>query len=376
MNLTRRELLKTTGTLGVGLGLAGVGAMNALASPSPKSILILGGTGFIGPHTVRYAIERGHKVSIFTRGKSKVELPDGVEHLVGDRNDDHTALEGREWDVVIDNNCRDYRWAQKSTELLKDATGQYLFVSSISAYALPELGPEQASKVFNGPPLPVDAPLVAKPEGWKDGDEADYAWMKVHSESIVQAAFPGRNTIVRPGLIVGPGDPTWRWSCWPLRLQAGGEVLAPGNPQHSIQIIDQRDLTEWQIRLLENGQMGVFNGTGPAERLSFESMLQQTGSVTSKDWSLTWVPEGFLEQQEVQAWSDMPAWAPGNPIMYVDVSDSMAKGLSFRPLTLTAQDTLAFEQSRPAGDPRAREFSMNPERERQVLDAWRASKQS
>ncbi len=373
MKLSRRELLKTTGALGAGLGLASVGAMNALASPSPKSILILGGTGFIGPHTVRYAIERGHKVSIFTRGKSKAELPNGVEQLVGDRNNDHTALEGREWDVVIDNNCRDYRWAQKSTELLKDATGQYLFVSSISAYALPEPSPEKASEVFNGPPLPVDAPLVAKPEGWKDGDEADYAWMKVHSENIVQAAFPGRCTIVRPGLIVGPGDPTWRWSYWPLRLQAGGEVLAPGNPQHSIQIIDQRDLTEWQIRLLENGQTGVFNGTGPAKRLSFESMLQQTGSVTNSDWSLTWVPEDFLEQQEVQAWSDMPAWAPGNPIMYVDVSASVAKGLSFRPLTLTTRDTLAFEQARPTGDADSRGFSMSPARERKVLDAWKAS---
>jgi 2'-hydroxyisoflavone reductase len=373
MKLTRRELLKTTGTLGAGLSLAGVGAMNAFASPDPKSILILGGTGFIGPHTVRYAVERGHKVSIFTRGKKQVDLPATVERLVGDRNDDHTALEGRKWDVVIDNNCRDYRWAQKSTELLKDATGQYLFVSSISAYLLPQPGPGQASKVFNGPPLAVNSPLVGKPAGWKDGDEAGYAWMKVNSENIVQAAFPGRSTIVRPTLIVGPGDPTWRWSYWPLRLQAGGEILAPGNPQHSVQIIDQRDLAEWHIRLVENGHTGIFNGAGPAERLSFESMLQQTGSVSTNDWSLTWVAEDFLNQHGVMPWSDMPAWVPGDPMMYVDISASLATGLSFRPLPLTAKDTLAFEQSRPPGDTGSRGFSMTPERERQVLDAWKAS---
>jgi 2'-hydroxyisoflavone reductase len=373
MKLTRRELLKSTSTLGAGLGLAGTGVMNAFANPKPKSILILGGTGFIGPHTVRYAVERGHKVSIFTRGKRQTDLPASVERLVGDRNNDHKALQGRQWDVVIDNNCQDYRWAQKSTELLRDNTGQYLFVSSISTYAQTESDPQKASTVFSGPPLPVDAPLAGKPEDWKDGDEAGYAWMKVYSENIVQAAFPGRSTIVRPTLIVGPGDPTWRWSYWPLRLHAGGEVLAPGNPQHSVQIIDQRDLAEWHIRLVEQGTMGIFNGAGPRERLTFESMLQQIGSSTASDWSLTWVAEAFLRQQDIMPWRDIPAWIPGDPLMNVDISASLTAGLTFRPLPVTSRDTLAFEHSRPADSPGARKFNLTPEREREVLDAWKAS---
>lgn len=374
MGVTRRGLLKATGALG--LGLASVRGMSAFAGPSPMSILVLGGTGFIGPHTVRYAVERGHRVSIFTRGRKQVDLPGSVERLVGDRNDDHSALEGRSWDAVIDNNCRDYRWAQRSTALLADATKHYLFVSSLSSYALPEFSWEDAQEAISGPPLPLDTPTVATPEGWEDGDEAGYELMKAMSERIVQSAFPGRSTIVRPTLIVGPGDPTWRWSYWPVRLQRGGEVLAPGNPGHSVQIIDQRDLTEWHIRLLEEGTKGVFNGAGPAGFLTFESMLEQIGSASASEWSLTWVPEPFLEQQGIQPWSDMPAWVPGYPMMYVDASASVAAGLRYRPIPLTARDTLQYENGRSAEESGDRGFSLSAEREREVLDAWKASRAS
>ena len=157
---------------------------------------------------VRYAVERGHEVTIFTRGRSQIELPAGVERLVGDRNDDHTALEGRTWDVVLDNNARDYRWVQKSTELLKDAASHYLFVSSISAYALEGFGWDYKDRVLMEPIVGEDYKRISPPEGWADGDDADYGLMKSLSEDIVHAAFPGRTAVVRPGLIVRPGDPT------------------------------------------------------------------------------------------------------------------------------------------------------------------------
>ena len=369
MPMNRRNLLKTGALAAAGVGLASGPPNSLFASQAPKRILILGGTGFIGPNTVRYAVERGHEVSIFTRGRRQVDLPDGVERLVGDRNNDHTALEGRRWDAVLDNNCYDYRWAQKSTALLKDATDHYLMVSSLSAYAMDDADASDPS-IPVSEKLPLDAPVVPIPDGWEDGDEADYALMKRLSEDIVREAFPGRNTIVRPTLIVGPGDHTGRWSYWPVRLQRGGEVLAPGNPAHSTQVIDQRDLSEWHVRLIENGTMGDFNGAGPADFLSMESMLTQIGSAVDSDWRLTWVAEDFLEAQGVQPWSDMPAWVPGWSIMYVDVSASIAAGLTYRPIPVPARDTLDFETNRPQDDERFRPFSLTAERERVVLDAW------
>ena len=369
MPLTRRNLLKSTSALGLGLGLAGSGTMHAMAGPKPKKILILGGTGFIGPHTVQYAVDRGHQVSIFTRGRRQVDLPDSVERLVGDRNDDLSALEGREWDAVLDNNCQDYRWARLSTNLLKEATDHYLFVSSLSSYSMPEIDMATATKPVRDP-LPIDAPITQKPDGWSDGDDADYAWMKVLSEAAVLDTFGDRATVIRPTLIVGPGDHTGRWSYWPVRLAEGGEVLAPGNPQHSTQVIDQRDLTEWHVRLIENSTTGILNGAGPADYLSMQSMLAQIAEGVDSKAGLTWVDEAFLVENGINPWSDMPAWVPGYPMMYVDVSASVAAGLTYRPIAMTARDTLEFERGRASDDDRVRPFSFNREREQAALKAW------
>lgn len=381
MTPTRRDFLKTAGAVGAGVALGGSLACGGEAAdgaaggrPTPKRLLILGGTGFIGPNTVRYAIERGHEVSIFTRGRSESDVPPEVEQLVGDRNDDHTALEGRTWDVVLDNNAQDYRWVQTSTALLADATEQYVFVSSISAYALEGFGWENAERVLMEPVVDEDYPRIEPPAGWSDGDDAPYGLMKTLSENIVHAAFPGRATIVRPGLIVGPGDPTDRFTYWPVRLDEGGEVLAPGNPDHANQVIDQRDLTEWIVRLAESGTTGDFNATGPAERLSMGSMLDQIGSVATRPYELTWVPEQLLEAEGVRPWSDLPAWIPGDPLMFVDVRDAVAAGLTFRPLPVTARDTLAWDRTRPAEARANRRFGMSRERERAVLDAWHAAR--
>ncbi|MGD8602475.1 MAG: NAD-dependent epimerase/dehydratase family protein, partial [Gemmatimonadota bacterium] len=330
-------------------------------------------TGFIGPHMVRYAVERGHEVSIFTRGRSHVDLPDDVEHLVGDRSGDHQALEGRSWDVVLDNNAQDHRWVQRSTQLLRDAAGQYVFVSSISAYALDEDSYAHADRILREPIIDEDYERFGPPGGWTEGEPLPYGPMKARSEDIVHAAFPGRATVVRPGLIVGPGDHTDRFTYWPVRLDEGGEVLAPGNPEHSNQIIDQRDLTEWIVRLAENGTAGDFNATGPAERLSMRSMLAQIGEVVDTPYELTWVPEEFLQAQGVEPWTDLPAWSPGDALFFVDVSDAVRAGLTFRPLGVTARDTLVWDKARPTEARANRMFGLSRERERGVLDAWHSA---
>ncbi|MDX1495601.1 MAG: NAD-dependent epimerase/dehydratase family protein [Longimicrobiales bacterium] len=382
MSPTRRDFLRTAGAVGAGLALGGSSGCSAASDdpdsasaaggPEPLNILILGGTGFIGPHMVRYAVERGHQVSTFTRGRSDADLPESVEQLIGDRNDDHSALEGRSWDVVLDNNTQDYRWVQTSTELLADAVDHYVFVSSISAYDLEGFGWDNADRILREPAVDEDHPRVPRPEGWTMGDDAPYGLMKTLGEDIVHAAFPGRATVVRPGLIVGPGDPTDRFTYWPVRLDEGGEVLAPGNPEHTIQVIDQRDLTEWIVRLAESGTTGDFNATGPAERLAMDSFLEQVGAAARNPYELTWVDEDFLEAQGVAPWSDLPAWIPGDPLMFVDVRDAVAAGLTFRPLSLTARDTLEWDLSRPAEERTDRGFGMSREREREVLDAWHA----
>ena len=382
MTPTRRDFIRTTGVVGAGLAMGGASACAGEASPptdalpSPKRILIFGGTGFIGPHTVQYALERGHRVTTFTRGRSETALPPEVEQLVGDRNDDHSALEGRtDFDVVIDNNGQDYRWVETSTELLKDVVDQYIFVSSISAYKLEGFDWSRADQVMVEPLVGTDYERIteSQTEGWTYGDATDYGHYKAMSEDITHAAFPGRATIVRPGLIVGPGDRTNRWGYWPKRIDEGGEVLAPGNPEHANQVIDQRDLTEWIVRLAEDGTPGNFNGTGPGERMSMGSMLEQIGTATDTPHTLTWVPEAFLEAQELQPWGDFPAWIPGDPLMFVDVSASVAAGLTFRPIQVTARDVIAFEKSRPAEELEGRRFGITREREQEVLEAWHAA---
>ncbi len=382
MTPTRREFLETMGALGAGLALGGAAACGpspedaaagGTASVMPKRILIFGGTGFIGPHTVRHAVARGHEVSIFTRGRSDADIPD-VEHLVGDRNDDHAALEGRTWDVVLDNNAQDYRWVQRSTALLADSVEHYLLVSSISAYQLEPGRWSDPTRVLRERVIDEGYPCIEPPEGWSDGDDAPYGLMKSLSEDVVREAFPGRATIVRPGLIVGPGDPTDRFTYWPVRLDEGGEVLAPGNPEHSAQVIDQRDLTEWIVRLAEGRVTGDFNATGPAERMTMASMLAQVGEAARNPYELTWVEEPFLQAEGLRAWSDLPAWMPGSPLMFVDVSRATEAGLTYRPLPETARDTLAWDETRPAAERADRQAGLDREREREVLARWHASR--
>jgi 2'-hydroxyisoflavone reductase len=368
--MKRRDFLLGAGALGAGGALTplpfSAAAAAVAASPAPKRLLVLGGTGFIGPPMLEYAVNRGHEVTIFTRGNREPAV-DGIEHLVGDRNDDLSALEGREWDVVLDNNARDYRWVQLTTELLRDAVDQYVFVSTISAYAGEALGYEYVGEAPVAG-VTVDSPLAQPPEGFVMGETLEYGPTKAMSEKIIQAAFPGRTTIVRPGFIVGPGDPTDRFTYWPARIHAGGEVLVPGDGTDPVQVIDVRDLTEWIVRLAEDGVSGVFNGVGIAAPMSMAEMVYGIRAVTASEVGFTWVPISFLKVQNVQPYSDMPIWIPNDPLSVVDNSGAKAAGLTFRPLATTAADTLAWHLER--GTPI--EFGISPEREAEVLAAWHA----
>jgi 2'-hydroxyisoflavone reductase len=349
----------------------GAVALGQLPSPSkPLRILILGGTGFIGPHQVRYAVARGHKVSVFNRGKTNPgSVPAGVERLEGDRNGQLDALKNREWDAVIDNPTTLPKWVRDAAAILKGSVGQYLFISTISVYA-------DNSKLNNDE---SDATGVL-PEG-ASLDEVKpntYGPLKALAEKEAEKAFPGRTTIVRPGLIVGPGDNTDRFTYWPVRIARGGEVLAPGNPSDPVQIIDARDLAEWTIRLLEQKTFGTFNATGPAHPMTMAEMLYGIKAVTTAGAQFTWVPASFLEAQKVAPWSDMPVWIPpqGEYAGFGsrNIAKAVAAGLTFRPLADTAKATLEFHESRDAERKSKMRAGLKPEREAEVLAAWKKEK--
>jgi len=368
--MNRRNFLVSAGAISAGMALGGAPKSIAIAAdkPTPMKLLILGGTGFIGPPMVRYAVERGHEVTIFTRG-SKSEVP-GVEHLVGDRTGDLDALKGRTWDAVLDNNARDYRWVELTTDLLRDSVEQYMFVSTISAYAGEATGYDFVDKPWTGPPIDTRSPLAQPGEGFVRGQELPYGPTKALSEKIAHAAFPGRTTVVRPGFIVGPGDPTDRFTYWPVRIDRGGEVLAPGDGTDPVQFIDVRDLCEWIVRLVETRTFGNFNGVGIGSPLSMAEMLYGMRAITSSAVKFTWVPIPFLMEHDVQSYSDMPIWIPGDPLSVVDNSLAMASGLTFRPLAVTATDTLNWHRTRSVEEQTELRIGIKSAREKQVLDAW------
>jgi nucleoside-diphosphate-sugar epimerase len=348
-------------------------APEAAKAPKPLRILILGGTGFTGPFQVRYALSRGHTVTVFNRGKThRGTLPEGVEQLIGDRNGRLDALKGRDWDVVIDNPTMLPKWVHDVGEILKDNVHQYIFISTISVYA-----------DNSEPGMDEDAPL-AKYDGadpMKETREsviaskfALYGPLKALSEKEAEKWFPGKTLIIRPGLIVGPGDETDRFTYWPVRVARGGEVLAPGEPGDPVQFIDARDLAEWTIRMAEQGATGVYNATGPAQKLTIGQMLGTMKSTLHSDARFTWVNANFLEKQNVQPWSDMPVWVPpvGEAAGIGSISNkrAVAQGLTFRPLSDTVEATMKWFRAQPPARQAKLRAGLSPEREAEVLAAW------
>lgn len=374
----RRDLLKLGGLAAASALLPSFASAAAAATPvaradKPLKILILGGTGFTGPFQVEYALARGHTVTTFNRGRRPIaEWGDRVEQLVGDRNTgDLKALEGRTWDVCIDNPTSLPFWVRDAGRVLAGKVGHYLFISTISVYA-------DGSKTG----INEDSPLA--PYTGKDAlaetreslmaDVANlYGPLKALSEAEAHKQFGKRVTIVRPGYIVGPRDDTDRFTYWPKRIAQGGEVLVPGDGKDPVQIIDGRDLGEWMIRLAEQGTTGVFNACGPDYELTTDAMVHGCHAVTGGPASFTHVPAEFIGQQEI----GLPIWVPreGTPYSgYGAVANqrAIAAGLSFRPLAQTVADLMAWYRSLPAERQAEVRAGIAREKEAEVLKAWKA----
>ncbi len=380
-----------------------------------KRILILGGTGFLGPKTIAAAVARGHEITIFNRGKREKSLPleIEVEHLYGNRDPELPAdddkdpegklvrpdarpkgleqLVGRSWDVVIDNSGYFPRHVAASAQLLANHAERYIFISSISAYAdPPPQGGDETAKLAE----------LADPKVETMGAEGEhYGGLKVACERAAEAAFPGRTVIVRPGFIVGPGDPTDRFSYWPVRIEQGGEVLAPGSPDDPVQWIDVRDLAEWLVMLVEAGTTGTFNAVGPPKPGRWGDVLGACVTASANDAKLEWVPATWLSQHGMGAENAFPIWiAPVDKFAgFHRWSNDRAEaaGLKFRPIsdTVTAirewhprelerrvrvtrelQEAAQAKGAPPPklADPTALRAGPTREREQELLAKWKA----
>ncbi len=383
MTTSRRDFVQLSLIAGgaAGLGLArNAAARNAAVgtAETPLEILVLGGTGLIGPPMVEYAIARGHEVTLFNRGKTNAQLFPDLEKLRGNRADDLSAIEtaiaaGRTWDVVIDNTASVPRWVTASAGLLEPAADHYLYTSSISVYA-GHATPGADESAAIGEISAEEEAAVRTPQ---DITGENYGPLKARCEEEARKAFSAERTcVVRPGLIVGPGDYSDRFTYWPVRIYRGGEVMAPGNPDDPVQFIDCRDLGEWYVRLAEGKVTGTFNGVGPRSPITIAGLLHGIRATVSNDITLIWVAAEFLEEHEVRPWSQMTAWIPPEGEYAGFATNSIARaldaGLAFRPLADTAVATVEYWNSLP-GDRRANpRAGCPPELEEKVLAAWHA----
>src|SRR5437867_3287015 len=310
MKTTRREFIKLSAAAGGAFALTtGSTILLAEQSVKPLRILILGGTGFTGPYQVRYALSRGHKLTTFNRGKTHPgELPNEVEQLIGDRNGQLDTLKGRKWDVVIDNPTTLPAWVRDSAQILKGNVQRYVFISTISVYADTSKGVDENAPLakYEGADPYKETLEAMKASGYKT-----YGPLKTLSEKEAEKWFPGKTLIIRPGLIVGPSDETDRFTYWPVRIERGGEVLAPSKPNDPVQFIDARDLAEWTTRMAENRETGTYNATGPAKPLEIGQMLDGIKGALNSSAKFTWVPSDFLNQLKVEACPDMPVSTGG-----------------------------------------------------------------
>jgi 2'-hydroxyisoflavone reductase len=367
VNTTRRRLI----SLSAAAVPAALAARSGRAAAKPLRILILGGTGFTGPHQVRYALGRGHKVTVFNRGRHPQDWPGEVEELVGDRNtSDLKALAGRDWDVCIDNPTALPFWVRDAGQALKGRIGHYVFISTISVYASnAHPGDDETAAVQ---PYPGADPFAER-----EVPPRLYGPLKAMCESEAKSQFgPDHVTVIRPGLIVGPGDETDRFTYWPTRLARGGEVLAPGDGSDPVQFIDARDLAEWTVRMAQARKAGTFNGTGPGGAMTCRQMIEGIGRGVGAAPPLTWVSADWLAAKNVQGWSDLPVWLPGSGdtegFHRRSIRRAVAAGLTFRPLPVTAKDTLAWWRAQPAERQAKPRTGLTPAREAELLAAWKA----
>jgi 2'-hydroxyisoflavone reductase len=361
--MTRRELLAL---LAASACAPRTQPAPARARPVAKRILILGGTNFLGPHVVRAAQARGHVVTLFNRGKTHTELFPDVEKLRGDRDGKLDALRGRSWDAVVDDSGFVPRIVKMSAELLAPAVSHYVFISTISVYkSLAVVGADETAAVET-----VDDPTT-------EDVKTSYGALKALCERAAAAAMPGRVLAIRPGLIVGPGDPTGRFTHWPSRLRDGGDVLAPGDGSTPVQWIDGRDLGDWIVRCVEQRTVGTMNALGPSPGEPMRDVLAAVNAAAGGRANLIWVDGEFLKAHDVHGWSELPMWidARGDEAGFGTMSNAraVAAGLTQRPIGETAKDTLAWLDAQPAeGRGKLASTGIARDKEAAVLAAWRA----
>lgn len=349
------------------LSLAAGAGRGFPAAAARKRILIPGGTGFLGPATIASAPARGRRLTLFNRGKTRPELFPHIEKLRGGRDPNKdaglSALEGRRWDAVIDNSGYYPRMVGASARILANNASHYTYISSISAYASDKVEGENES----GPLASIPDPSVET----MGKDFENFGALKALCEKAAEEAMPGRVTIVRPGYIVGPDDPSGRFTYWPVRMDRGGEVLAPGTPAGPVQFIDVRDLGEWLVKICEDGIKGVFNATGPGKRTGFGELLNACRRAAGARTSLTWVPAEFLEKVKIQ----FPIWAPyrdGTKGAHTRrIARAVRAGLRFRPVLRTVEDTLAWYKTQQGPEGRTRLAGPTPDQEKKALEEWK-----
>lgn len=357
---------------GTVLASAAGGAVRAMAAPDATAtnrkrrlrILILGGTGFIGPHMVRDALGRGHEVELFNRGRTNDDLFPNLKTYIGDRDGKLDALAGHEWDAVIDNSGYVPRHVADSAALLADAASQYVYVSSISAYASFAVANHEASPLATMPDETVEE---VTPE--------TYGPMKALCEQRAAEAFgAGRLTVFRPTYICGPGDPTDRYTYWPVRSARGGEMLWPGKPSDAIQIVDARDLAAFAIDCLERRIVGTYNIVTPPGAFTMGELMEDCRAVTGADVEPVWVSAEFIREQGLLETGEIPIWSPGEgeyaKAAFVSGDRAFAAGLENRPTRETARDTLAWWQTLPSERTGRLRAGLEPGREATLLTDW------
>lgn len=319
-------------------GMASAGESGVKRAARPLSILVLGGTGFLGPHQIEYALERGHQVTMFNRGSNSGMFGEAVEELTGDRdrkvNEGLASLEGsRKWDVVIDNSGYVPRHVRDSAELLQNRCDRYIYISTVAVYDF------DADTVF-----PEDAKLAGLPApNVEEVTGETYGPLKAACDIAVREILGDRATVVRPTYVVGPGDHTDRFTYWVDRIHRGGDVLAPAGADREVQWVDARDLCPWVVTLAENDTPGVFNAAGPSSRIDREGLMWGLRAQTAEPVRFHWPSDALLEELGIS----LPLMSGGDSAHFGNTA-SMAAGLHYRSLADTAQGTLNWWHSLPA----------------------------
>lgn len=365
--MKRRTLVKAIGTAGIAASFP----FHALGSANENkmNVLFMGGTGFIGPHMVRALLNAGHNVTLFNRGKTNSHLFPDLARIKGDRlTDDIRQVSGKDWDLIVDSSC----YVPRAVDMLMaavdtDKVKQYVFISTISVYAS-----------YSPIGLHEGSPLAQMDE---DPDSEDtskwYGALKVRCEEQAEKAMPGRVTKVRCGLIIGPGDKTDRFTYWPVRAAQSDEMLAPGDGSDALQTIDVRDLADWVVHCVDNKLVGPFNSTNPAGLYTFQDMLNMCRDELNPDLKLTWVPEEFLDTQNLREAGGLPLWVGSNKdytgLWQVNAELAASMGLKARPLSESIRDIWAWWKTLPEERTLKLKTGISLERQADILASWHKS---